>query len=95
MGACANAPMAAINDYYYEDLTPESFETLLDDFAAGKTPKPGSAIGRQGSAPEGGATTLTDAEALRRLARPRRSSHPEPAREAVAPPKKTWGVQVR
>src|SRR4051812_26325633 len=22
MGACANAPMAAINDYYYEDLTP-------------------------------------------------------------------------
>jgi NADH-quinone oxidoreductase subunit E len=60
MGACANAPMAAINDYYYEDLTPESFEKLLDDFAAGKKPKPGSAIGRQGSAPEGGATTLTD-----------------------------------
>ena len=53
--------MAAINDYYYEDLTPESFEALLDDFAAGKGPKPGSAIGRQGSAPEGGATTLTDA----------------------------------
>ena len=62
MGACANAPMAAINDRYYEDLTPETFETLLDQFAAGKTPKPGSAIGRQGSAPEGGATTLTDAK---------------------------------
>jgi NADH-quinone oxidoreductase subunit E len=60
MGACANAPMAAINDYYYEDLTPESFEKLLDDFAAGKKPKPGSAIGRQGSAPEGGPITLTD-----------------------------------
>jgi len=60
MGACANAPMAAINDDYYEDLTPESFEKLLDEFAAGKKPKPGSAIGRQGSAPEGGATTLTD-----------------------------------
>ncbi len=60
MGACANAPMAAINDYYYEDLTPESFEALLDDFAAGKKPKPGSAIGRQGSAPEGGPTSLTD-----------------------------------
>jgi NADH-quinone oxidoreductase subunit E len=60
MGACANAPMAAINDYYYEDLTPESFEKLLEDFAAGKKPKPGSAIGRQGSAPEGGAITLTD-----------------------------------
>jgi len=61
LGACANAPMAAINDQYYEDLTPESFENLLDDFAAGKKPKPGSLIGRQGSAPEGGATTLTDA----------------------------------
>ena len=61
LGACANAPMAAINDYYYEDLTTESFETLLDAFAAGKAPTPGSAIGRQGSAPKGGATTLTDA----------------------------------
>jgi NADH-quinone oxidoreductase subunit E len=61
MGACANAPMAAINDYYYEDLTAESFENILDAFAAGKKPKPGSVIGRQGSAPEGGATTLTDA----------------------------------
>jgi NADH-quinone oxidoreductase subunit E len=60
MGACANAPMAAINDYYYEDLDPESFEQLLDDFVAGKKPKPGSAIGRQGSAPEGGPITLTD-----------------------------------
>ena len=62
LGACSNAPMAAINDQYYEDLTPESFEKLLDDFAAGKKPKPGSMIGRQGSAPEGGATTLTDAK---------------------------------
>ena len=61
LGACANAPMAAINDYYYEDLTPESFEALLDQFAAGKPPAPGSVIGRQGSAPEGGALTLTDA----------------------------------
>jgi NADH-quinone oxidoreductase subunit E len=60
LGACSNAPMAAINDYYYEDLTAESFEALLDDFAAGKSPKPGSAIGRQGSAPEGGPATLAD-----------------------------------
>jgi len=60
MGACANAPMAAINDLYYEDLTPEALEALIDEFAAGRRPKPGSAIGRQGSAPEGGPTTLTD-----------------------------------
>jgi NADH-quinone oxidoreductase subunit E len=60
LGACSNAPMAAINDYYYEDLTPESFEKILDDFAAGKKPKPGSAIKRQGAAPEGEPITLTD-----------------------------------
>ncbi len=62
LGACANAPMAAINDRYYEDLTPESFEALLDDFAAGKTPKPGSAVGRVGSSPVSGLTSLTDAK---------------------------------
>jgi NADH-quinone oxidoreductase subunit E len=60
MGACANAPMAAINDYYYEDLTAESFSNLLDEFEAGRKPPPGSAIGRQGSAPEGGPIALTD-----------------------------------
>jgi NADH-quinone oxidoreductase subunit E len=60
LGACSNAPMAAINDYYYEDLTAESLEGLLDEFAAGRRPPPGSAIGRQGAAPEGGPLTLTD-----------------------------------
>jgi NADH-quinone oxidoreductase subunit E len=60
MGACSSAPMAAINDYYYEDLSAESFEALLDQFAAGKKPKPGSAIGRQCAAPEGGPVTLID-----------------------------------
>jgi NADH-quinone oxidoreductase subunit E len=60
MGACANAPMAAINDYYYEDLTEASLNALLDDFAAGKTPTPGSTIGRTGCAAEGGPSSLTD-----------------------------------
>ncbi|CAN7354801.1 NADH-quinone oxidoreductase subunit NuoE [Phenylobacterium sp. LjRoot219] len=60
LGACSNAPMAAINDYYYEDLTAETLEKILDDFAAGKRPAPGSAIGRQNAAPEGGPMTLTD-----------------------------------
>ena len=60
LGACSNAPMAAINDRYYEDLTVEGFEKLLDAFAAGKTPAPGSEIGRQGSAVLGGNTTLND-----------------------------------
>jgi NADH-quinone oxidoreductase subunit E len=60
MGACANAPMCAINDYYYEDLTPASLKAILDEFRAGKSPAPASAIGRQGAAPEGGPLTLTD-----------------------------------
>ncbi len=60
MGACANAPMVAIRDAYYEDLDVESLKGLLDRFAAGETPPPGSAIGRHGSAPQGEPTTLTD-----------------------------------
>ena len=60
LGACANAPMAAINDYYHEDLTAEFLGVILDGFASGSPPPPGSAIGRNGSAPEGPAMTLTD-----------------------------------
>ena len=60
MGACANAPMAAINDDYYEDLTPAALKALLAEFRAGRTPPPGSSFGRQATAPEGGPLTLTD-----------------------------------
>ncbi|MDB5482083.1 MAG: NADH-quinone oxidoreductase subunit NuoE [Caulobacteraceae bacterium] len=60
MGACANAPMVAIHDDYYEDLTVDSLNAILDGFAAGRPPPPGSAIGRQGAAPEGGFNTLSD-----------------------------------
>ena len=60
MGACSNAPMAAINDYYYEDLTPDFLAQIIDDFALGKTPEPGSFAGRHASEPEGGALTLLD-----------------------------------
>jgi NADH-quinone oxidoreductase subunit E len=63
LGACVNAPMAQINYDFYEDLTPDNFNKLLDEMAAGKTPKPGPQIDRQFSAPQGGATTLLD-EAL-------------------------------
>jgi NADH-quinone oxidoreductase subunit E len=58
LGACVNAPMAQINYDYYEDLTPETFEKVLDQLADGKTPKPGPQIDRQLSAPVGGPTTL-------------------------------------
>ena len=60
LGACCNAPMAQINDYYYEDLTPESLGKIIDDFAAGQAPKAGSYAGRHSSEPAGGALTLTD-----------------------------------
>lgn len=60
LGACVNAPMAQINDYYYEDLTPETLGQIIDDFRAGKAPKPGSYAGRHTSEPAGGAKTLTD-----------------------------------
>jgi NADH-quinone oxidoreductase subunit E len=60
LGACVNAPMAQINYDYYEDLTPERFEKILDALVAGKVPPPGPQIERQLSAPVGGPTTLTD-----------------------------------
>jgi NADH-quinone oxidoreductase subunit E len=60
LGACVNAPMVQINADYYEDLTPASFTGILNELAAGRTPKPGPQIDRQNSAPVGGLTTLTD-----------------------------------
>ncbi len=60
LGACVNAPMAQINDYYYEDLDEASMTSLLDDFVAGKNPEPGTRVDRQTSAPEGGLTSLLD-----------------------------------
>ncbi|MCL8381720.1 MULTISPECIES: NADH-quinone oxidoreductase subunit NuoE [Xanthobacter] len=60
LGACTNAPMVQINDDYYEDLTPENFEKLLDDLAAGRPVKVGPQNSRKGSEPEGGPRVLLD-----------------------------------
>jgi NADH-quinone oxidoreductase subunit E len=60
LGACVNAPAAQINYDYYEDLTPDTFNRILDAMAAGKIPRPGPQVSRQFSAPAGGFTTLTD-----------------------------------
>jgi NADH-quinone oxidoreductase subunit E len=62
LGACVNAPVVQIGADYYEDLTAESFEKILDAFAAGRSPKPGPQIDRQLSAPVGGPTTLKSFE---------------------------------
>jgi NADH-quinone oxidoreductase subunit E len=59
LGACCNAPMVQINDDYFEDLTEENFNTLLDDLAAGRPVNIGSQLGRRTSEPAGGLTSLT------------------------------------
>jgi NADH-quinone oxidoreductase subunit E len=60
LGACVNAPMVMIWKDTYEDLTPESFNKVLDGFASGNPPKPGPQNGRQFSAPEGGPRVLQE-----------------------------------
>jgi len=59
LGACVNAPMMQIGDDYYEDLDAASTEKVLDAFAKGETPTPGSQAGKRvGCQPAGGLTTL-------------------------------------
>jgi NADH-quinone oxidoreductase subunit E len=58
LGACVNAPMAQINDQFFEDLTPDNVVKLLDALKRGDAVKPGSQAGRTSSEPQGGATTL-------------------------------------
>jgi NADH-quinone oxidoreductase subunit E len=60
LGACVNAPVIAIDDYYHEDLTPDALEALMDKLARGEKLEPGSALKRQTSAPEGGPQVLKD-----------------------------------
>ena len=61
LGACVNAPIIQIGDDFYEDVDGARAEAIINDLRAGRKPKPGSQIGRQTSAPEGGPQTLTDA----------------------------------
>ena len=60
LGACVNAPMVQIYKDTYEDLTPESFEKLIDDIAAGNEVTPGPQNGRRFAMAEGGLTSLTE-----------------------------------
>jgi NADH-quinone oxidoreductase E subunit len=59
LGACVNAPILQVNDDFYEDLDGPTTETLLDALREGKPPPLGSVIGRRGSEPVTGLTTLT------------------------------------
>ena len=62
LGACVNAPMVQIFKDTYEDLTPESFEHLIDDIAAGNEVTPGPQNGRRFAMAEGGLTSLSELE---------------------------------
>ncbi len=62
LGACANAPMVQIGKDYYEDLTSESFSSILDALEDGATPTPGPQNGRFSCEPLSGLSTLTEPE---------------------------------
>jgi NADH-quinone oxidoreductase E subunit len=59
LGACVNAPILQVDDDFYEDMDAERVTALIAALRRGERPSPGSTIGRQTSAPEGGPTTLT------------------------------------
>ena len=59
LGACVNAPVVWIDDDFYEDLDAVKIRDILKRFRAGERPDPGSATGRQTSAPASGPKTLT------------------------------------
>ena len=60
LGACINAPMAQINEDYYEDLNVKQFENIIKDILKDKKPKPGSYRGRVNSEPEKNRQTLIE-----------------------------------
>jgi NADH-quinone oxidoreductase subunit E len=61
LGACVNAPILQINDDFYEDVDGAITEDLLGRLKRGEDlPRAGSMVGRQNSAPAGGATTLLE-----------------------------------
>jgi NADH-quinone oxidoreductase E subunit len=60
LGACVNAPVVMVDDDYFEDLDYDRTVALIEALKRGERPTPGSTIGRQTSAPEGGPLTLVD-----------------------------------
>merc|ERR1712070_825150 len=58
LGACVNAPMIQVNDFFFEDLTPENTVTLLDDLKEGRPVKIGPQNGRKNSLGPIGRTSL-------------------------------------
>ena len=59
IGACANAPVAQIGKDYYEDLSVQSFRSIINDLISGVVPLPGSQKNRFSSEPQEKLTSLT------------------------------------
>ena len=59
LGACANAPVAQIGKDYYEDLSVQSFRSIINDLISGVVPLPGSQKNRFSSEPQDKLTSLT------------------------------------
>jgi NADH-quinone oxidoreductase E subunit len=59
-GACVNAPVVAVGDDYFEDVDGAAMWRILDAFKQGQKPAHGSTQRRDGSAPAGPPTSLTD-----------------------------------
>ena len=60
LGACVNAPMLQLNQDYYEDLSPNKLEEIIDKIKNDEVPKPGSYRGRLSSEPENERKTLLE-----------------------------------
>jgi NADH-quinone oxidoreductase subunit E len=97
LGACANAPMVQISntqgDFYYEDLTPQALEQMLDDLVAGKAIEPGPISKRHASEPtqakvkvleEAGLYDGSRAEPIRALPHAVTKAEPEPVSKATS-----------
>ena len=84
LGACVNAPMIMIGNDTYEDLTRESFESLVETFRSGngKSIPVGTQVPRKNSAAEGGQTTLLEPPTAERTYK---AFPPPPAPAAPAP----------
>tara|TARA_Y100000768_G_scaffold164495_1_gene123095 strand:+ start:243 stop:851 length:609 start_codon:yes stop_codon:yes gene_type:complete len=60
LGACVNAPMAQINDDYFEDLNKEKLIEIIEQTKNNINPKAGSYKGRLNSAPENNRSSLNN-----------------------------------
>ena len=98
LGACVNAPMIAIGQDTYEDLTPERLEEIINAFEKGEgaSVPTGPQNGRQFAAPITGPTSLTSdptakakkaskPAAKAKKAEPAPASEPAPGALFVAP----------